>query len=229
MSKLKAFVRLDFMTVKPYFTTKNLLIFAAVAIFLSVMSDTVNMSLGIGAMLGTLLIGYPFAVGEKSNMDALYSTLAIGRNTVVLGRYLFALALNICAVVFSYVCATLGLFVARILGSFPVAAENNPVSLITAVAALMVLIQVIQMPVFFKLGYTKAKILAILPFAALMAGFGVVNSIARDPSNRFDGVREFFTKLEASGFAIPLAAAVLLTVIYASYCLSVTFYRKREF
>jgi hypothetical protein len=229
MSKLKSFVRLDFMTIKPYFTIKNLLIFAAVAVFLSIVSDNVNMSLGIGAMLGTIFVGYPFAIGEKANMDALYATLNVSRKTAVLGRYVFTLLLNVSAVGFSFVCALFGVFGARLVNGFLIPAESNPLSLILLLVALMVVIQIIQLPVFFKVGYTKAKFLNIVPFAALMAGFAAFNSIARDPSARFDNIRVFFAGVSSSGIAVPLAIAAFAAMIYASYNLSVAFYGKREF
>jgi len=91
MCKLREFVKLDFFTVKPYFTVKNLLLYGAVVLFLTIMSADISAGLGIGMMFATMHTGYPFIAGEKCNMDALYITLSAGKKTVVLGRYIFSL------------------------------------------------------------------------------------------------------------------------------------------
>jgi hypothetical protein len=226
MSKLKSFVRLDFMTVKPYFTVNNLLIFAALALFLSAVNGTLQMSFGIGFMLGTLFISYPFAIGEKSNMDALYATISVNRKTVVLGRYLFTFLLNICAVVFSFVFATFGVRFANIFQSD---GGSDSFFLILALSGLLVLVQTVQLPIFFKLGYTKARFVSIVPFALFMGCYGAFMSLAKN-----SGV---LTKVSASlagilnngALTAVFAALVLALAVYVSYVLSVSFYSKREF
>jgi hypothetical protein len=230
MSNLKSFVRLDFKTVKPYFTLKNLLIYAAVDVFLSVFSGTVQMSIGIGFMLGTLFIGYPFAVGEKCNMDALYVTLSLNKGMVVRGRYLFILVMNLFAVLGSFVCATFGLFVTRMFGAFQSEnGGNDPLALILVMSAIMIVIQVIQLPLYFKMGYTKAKFLSILPFAALFAGFSAFMSVSRDTPGKLAGLWDFLANIAKNGMIAPLAVLALALVIGLSYSLSLMFYKKRDF
>jgi hypothetical protein len=221
---------LDFKTVKPYFSLKNLLIFSAIAVFLSTMSGSVYMSIGIGFMLGTLFIGYPFAVGEKSNMDALYATLSLDRGTVVRGRYLFILALNLLAILGSFVCASLGLFAARLIGVFQTGTGgNDPLPLILALAALMVLIQVVQLPMFFKMGYTKARFLSIVPLVVLMAGFSAFTSVTRGAPGKLAWLWDFVASTAQGEMTVPIAVLVLALAIGASYYLSLAFYRTREF
>ena len=178
MSKLNAFVRLDFMTVKPYFTPKNLLIFAGVALFISTMGGSVSSAVQVGLMLGTIFVSYPFAVGEKNGMDALYTTLSVSRKNVVLGRYVFTLAMNLCAVVFSLLLALAGLLASRLFGNSP--ASSDALWATLALAAIFLIVQAMQLPIYFKLGYAKAKFLSILPFAALIAGFFAFNTIAKN-------------------------------------------------
>ena len=228
MNKLIPFVRLDFMTVKPYYSVKNLLLYAAVALFMTLVSQNVSSAMGVGMMLGTMFVGYPFAVGEKSNMDALYATMSVDRNTVVLGRYLFTLLLNLCAVLFSYALAVIGLLAANAFGigtglDGPVTEVLTLIALTLSVIFMMV--QSIQLPIYFKLGYTKAKFLSIIPFAAIMAGYFVLLSLG----NVVSGLDGFLTTVLESGFAFPLAAAVLILFVFVSFRLSVSFYKKREF
>jgi hypothetical protein len=225
MSKLKSFVRLDFMTVKPYFTVKNLLIFAALALFLSAMNGTLQMSLTLGFMLGTLFISYPFAIGEKSNMDALYATLSVNRKTVVLGRYLFTFLLNICAVVFSFVFATFGVRFANVFQS----EGGDSLFLILALSGLLVLVQTIQLPIFFKLGYTKARFVSIVPFALFMGCYGAFMSLAKNSGMLIKVSASLAGILNNGALTAALAALVLALAVYVSYVLSVSFYSKREF
>jgi hypothetical protein len=192
------------------------------------MSGTAQMSVGVGFMLGTLFVSYPFAIGEKNGLDALYVTLSVNRKTVVLGRYLFVLALNLCAVLGSFVCASFGLFAARSAGLFESGwGGGDSFSLIAAFVSLMIVIQIIQLPIFFKVGYTKAKFLSIVPFAALMAGFSAFQRIAK--GGGVDGLSGFLAAVSENKFAVPLATTVLVLAVCVSYRLSLAFYKKRGF
>jgi len=225
MNKLISFVRLDFMTIKPYFTVKSMVIFAAIAFFLTVVSYNLSSVFVVGMMFGLMFTSYPFAVSEKTNMDALYIILSIGRKTVVLGRYVFALFLNICAVVFSFIFALAGLLTAQATNF------GNRIGevlwMVILFAALFAVIQVIQLPFFFKFGYTKARFLSIVPFIAIMAGYVTFTSMR---NSGFSGsITENLTNTLGGGSMITLAILFLLLLIFTSYRLSLSFYRKREF
>jgi hypothetical protein len=228
MNKLMSFVRLDFVTVKPYFTAKNLLIYAGVALFLTVMSDNISAGISVGLMLGTMFVGYPFALGEKSNMDALYTTLSVSRKNVVTGRYLFVFALDLCGVLIAFALSTFGLLTVRMFGYKNGAVDTLPTILM--LSALFIIIQAIQLPFFFKLGYAKAKIFSIVPFAAIMAAYAALLGA----SNKSNAIWEFFVSLMANIggnnmlLAIVSIAAICL-IVYASYELSLVLYKKREF
>lgn len=225
MTKLKELIHLDYVTVKPYFTIKNLLIFAAVALFLTTMSDNISSGPGVGLMIATLFIGYPFALSEKNNLDALYTTLSVKRKTVVQGRYIFTLLLNICAILFSYVLATAGLFIAKAAGFSSGVGGEGYFESTFLLSAIFVIVQSIQLPVFFKLGYTKAKVLSILPFAVLIAGYMAFMTM----KNTSAGLAKFLGQLSDSGLFAPLIIAVVVVIVFISYRLSMAFYKKREF
>jgi hypothetical protein len=225
MNKLLAFVRLDFITIKPYLTIKNLLIFAVVAIFLTTMSGNISSGMSVGIMIGTLFISYPFAIGEKNNIDALYVTLSLDRKTVVAGRYLFTLAFNICAILFSIFFAIVGVLVTGATGL-----EIGKSDILLAgvlLAAAFIVIQSIQLPFFFKMGYTKAKFFSIVPFVALTTGYMVFMTASKENGivSRIESVLEDLT----SGLLVVLAVLALLLICYISYKLSLSFYKKREF
>ena len=227
MTKLKSFVMLDFVTIKPYFTLQNLLIYVVIALFLTTMSGNISSGIGVGMMLGTMFIGYPFALSEKSNMDTLYATLSVDRKTVVLGRYMFALALNVCAMVVCFLLASVGLLAAQ------VADFGNEVGdalwMILLLAALFIVIQAIQLPFYFKFGYAKAKFFSLVPFAAIMAGYvAFITSIGSDHGSLSTANNALADIVNSSILIIPVVLA-LLFIIFISYRLSLSFYNKREF
>lgn len=125
MNRILAFTRLDYITIKPYLTKKNLLI-----------------------------------------IDSLYTVLSIERKTVVSGRYLFTLVLNICFGLLAYAFSFIGSLLLQ--KEF----NSNEALMVTIVVFLVYsIIQAIQLPIYFKLGYTKAKFIAYLPFIGLFLLF----------------------------------------------------------
>ena len=229
MSKLKSFVGLDFVTIRPYFMAKNLLIYAAVAVFMSIVSGSIASGAMIGVMYGMMFMGYPFALGEKGNLDALYTTLSLDRKTVVTGRYIFTLALNLCTIIAAFALSAIGVISASFISGSPGygGITVEALWLLIAVAAAFFVMQSMLLPVYFKLGYTKAKFFTIVPFVALMAGYGAISAIAKD-SDIISRIVESINAMN-SGLLAVCAVLALCFVVFISYRLSLAFYRKREF
>lgn len=228
MSRLLSFIRLDLYTVKPYLTLKNLVIFALVAFIMLVSNSSVDSNLGssIGMLMAfaALYASYPFVVGEKSNIDILYTTLSIQRNTVVLGRYLFALGLDIvagiCAMAYSFVLLTI------LQRSF------DPLSMLPVMLVLFIafsIVQAVQLPIYFKLGYAKAKFLAYLPFFALPLLVVAFSNFVRELlPDAF--VSSILTWLSTNSLLAAFIGVVIwLAILFLSYRLSLRFYKKRDF
>ena len=224
MSKLKSFVRLDFITVKPYFTVKNLIIFAIIALFITTMSGNFTTGISLGMFIAINFISYPFVLGEKSNMDALYATLSADRYLVVLGRYIFTLALNLCAAAFFFSVSAAGLLATSAIGIKTVI--GDPATVISMVFALVVVIQSIQLPLYFKMGYAKAKFFSMVPYIAIMVSFVAFAAISN--INR-DSPTYVANKLEKAFNYAPLLAFALIFLVILSYRISLAFYKKREF
>jgi hypothetical protein len=228
MPKLGSFIYLDFLTVKPYFTSKILLVYALSPLLITTFSNNSASGLGFGMMLGTMILGYPFSLSEKSNMDALYCTLSIDRKTVVLGRYLFSLATDIASVLFAFAVTQAGLFLSGIAG-FREAGSTVPTiqeSLLTilALAVIFILVQSMQLPIYFKMGYNKAKFASLIPFLVLMAAFVGLGAAG----SGFDAIGAFFSNFASPWFCVAVALAVALA-IFISFRISISFYQKREF
>jgi len=227
MGKLKAFVKLDLITVKPFFTMKNIMIYVAILVFMGFMLRNFTSASGIGMMLVTQNISYPFALGEKHNIDALYVTLGADRKTVVKGRYLFALLLNVCGMAFLAVFNLAAMaFTGSMANGGSILAEMGA---ILAVGTIFMLVQSTQIPIFFKLGYTKAKTFSIVPFFLLMAfiSFFIVSAQGGGVPGAADAIIESIVN---NIWAIVAAiAAILVIIVFVSYRFSIAFYGKREF
>ncbi|HWQ75649.1 MAG TPA: ABC-2 transporter permease [Syntrophomonas sp.] len=224
MNKALAFVRLDFITVKPYLTWKNLIIFSIVALIMIISSDSGASAIGILMALAVLYVSYPFAVGEKNGIDALYITLSIQRGTVVLGRYLFALIVDICTGLFAYG------FTFVIL-TFMKKDFNAEEALLTIAAMFVVfsVLQAVQLPIFFKLGYMRAKLWAYLPFL----GFPLVVLLAANflkDTVSMEQLTNFLAWFAANPvIAVLLGAIIWLGLMVISYRASLGYYNKRDF
>jgi hypothetical protein len=230
-----SFVRLDFITVKSQLNVKTLLVFVVAALPLIVMTGDPTAGIGMGIILAMILVGHPFMVGEKSDMDAFYATLSLKKETVVAGRYLFTLALNLCGVLISFGLVLLGLLVAGMANIVVTRVTDTSVSVENIIwsfgplVSLCIALQVIQLPLFFKFGYTKARLFIVVPFAIIEASLFVFAFVTMSGSLPA-GVLAILTTLMTSDILLALFSVVLLPLlVFVSYRLSLSFYRKREF
>jgi len=179
--------------------------------------------IGIILMFTMLYVSYPFAVGENNGIDALYATLSVKRSTVVLGRYLFALVLDVCGGLFAYLFTAV---IWTVLGKEFNARESLAVTL--AIFGIYSVMQAIQLPIFFKLGYMKAKFLAYLPLAGMPLLVVIFSNLLKDVIS-FEQITDlvgWFAKNPA--VAILLGVVLWCLVIGFSYRISVSHYAKRD-
>ena len=224
MNKALSFVRLDFITVKPYLSVKNLCLFGGVALFVLIVNNSAGGAIGLIMAFAALYASYPFAIGEKSNIDVLYTTLSIKRNTVVLGRYLFALILDLLAGLFTFVLSFVVLTIRQ--KGIDVVGTLATIPLLFFVFSV---IQAVQLPIYFKLNYSKAKFAAYLPFIvlplAIMVTFTSFNKTI--PAEQITGLLTWFATNTLT--TVLLGGLAWLALMVASYNVSLTFYRKRDF
>ena len=224
MNKAISFVRLDFITIKPYLTAKNLLLFVGVALIMLIVNNSPAGAIGLLMSCAALYASYPFAVGEKSNIDVLYTTLSIKRETVVLGRYLFAMIIDILAGFFTFIFS----FAVQIVRS----RSFDTIEALATVSVLFMvfsIIQAAQLPVYFKLGYTKAKFIAYIPFVVLPLAILAGSNFLFDylSSERLKGMYEWLA--QNTLWAALTGVMLWLVFVAVSYLMSLSFYKKREF
>ena len=224
MNKVLNFVKLDFITIKPYLTWKNMLILIFVTFVLAYSNDSDSFSMGTTIMFGALYVSYPFAVGEQNGIDALYATLSITRSTVVLGRYLFALTLNICSGLLAYI---MNFVLSVVLKRDTNHAEVLMV--IVAILAVYTVVQAFQIPMYFKMGHAKAKFAAYLPLAALPLGVIAISSVMNKAGD-INALSEVLLWVSENPIIVSIICMVVwVAVMVMSYRISLSFYKKREF
>ncbi len=224
MSKILNFAELDLLTVKPTFTLKTCFIYLAVMFFMTFSTKNAGSAIGFLLMMGFLQTLSVFGQSEKFNLDAFYSTLSISRTVVVLGRYMFSL-------LFSFFSALIGVLISLILLSFSFLTGNVTSILITSgiIFALSLILQILLLPIYFKIGYTKARLFMFIPFLIMFGFFSLIQY--------FDTFFNFSTTVPALFvwlsnhifFSVLLAILIIAFLTFISIQLSVRFYKKREF
>lgn len=167
--------RLDLLTIRQYLSLRNLLLFAIITFVLSFFNQNSSIPIGIVMMYGLLYSAYPFAIGEKTKTDLLYASLPLQKSNLIYGRYLFTLCLNLG----SAVIALLFTRVASVLLQQEFILWETLAS-IGGCLFLFTLIESIQLPFYFKLGYTKAKLFVFLPILLIPALIFFLFRVAQD-------------------------------------------------
>ena len=161
MSATQAIVRLDLLTVRPY--RKQLLVLVAGGLAIPISRPDPAVALPSAAVDAALAAAYPFAIGDKADLSTLLGALPVRRDTVVVGRYVFATLTFLGAAAI----ATVAMFAVAAARSLPVEPATTAVLLATSFAVFALTVG-IQFPMYFAMGYTRARMLAYLPFVAIV-------------------------------------------------------------
>jgi hypothetical protein len=163
-------------------------------------------------------------MSEKANLDTLYTTLSLPRRTVVRGRYVFALLLVLAGLIGGYIVAAALSLIRR--QPFDPLLTLGELGLLCVVFSLVV---AAQLPIIFKLGYTRARFLAYLPMFGM-----IVVIIGLGALSRQEWMASVLVTASTWLLSHPAALVAIIVVVWAgamlgSYALSVRFYAKRDF
>jgi hypothetical protein len=224
MNKKLSFARLDYMAIKPYLTLKSLIPILFVIILVRFATGEQSVVIGMLSMYSAIFASYPFAVSDKNGMDTLYATLPLRKSEVVIGRYIFVLFLNIAAGIAAFAVSAVSMIVLK----EELLLKETFIS-IAACLFIFSLVEAFQLPIYFKLGYAKAKMLAYLPLVFFAAAVIAVTNIAGK-----DNTFEFLSNasswiIENTFIAIATILMLWLTVLTASVLLSLNLYKSRQF
>ena len=172
-------------------------------------------------MISYILIMYSTAYDDLNKSDIMLNSLPINRKDIVSERYLsifvFILASSIIMAFTGVIMTLLG-----IGGNIRIIKLSD----IGMAATSLSIIVFLYLPVYFKLGYLKAKLVNFLVFfAVFFLPTLLARLLAKNTSIAF--LRSLNQLTEMQLVLIMLTFAGVLGLI--SYVLSLSFYRKREF
>ena len=161
MSNIVKATKLDFSLVKPYVKVIGFTMLLPIAF------AAINRSILTGVSFAMCFIamttGYTFSVTEKNSMERLYGILPVRKSELVVGRYLFVVALGVLALVVSLITQP---FVLRALG--------ETIELFDIISAavgglfLLALYTVFQIPGYYKFGSVNGRVLMYIPVAGFL-------------------------------------------------------------
>ncbi len=109
MNKILKMTKLDILSIRPYLTMKNFIIFFALGVFYSIISKNPYITVAMFSIGALLYSTYPFLVGDEAGIDSLYKIFGFSAD-VVKGRFLtgafIIVALTLIGVLFSVIAAT---------------------------------------------------------------------------------------------------------------------------
>ena len=165
----------------------------------------------IVVIMGMVFPMSSFSYDEQARWDKFAAATPVGRKGVVAGRYLFALLLILIS---SAIVAALQLLLSLSgLVEQPISELLLPVLACAVVALLM---DAIFLPLLFRFGAEKARILGMILFVVIFAGCAGAGFLA--------GGAQQSPSLSVHA----LAAAAATAAFWTSYCLSQRIYAKKE-
>lgn len=214
---IRKLIKLDFISIKPYFTLKNLLIMTALAFVYTKLMNSPSMIISITMIFAMLFSSYPFLIGENSGIDGLYRIFGINSKDVVIGRFTLAGLIYIATSIIGIIYYMLLTLVSDLV-------FTKEIFLFILTNFLVYgLITSIQYPIFFKYGYTKAKTFAFLPIFII----GILGMLGGFLIEDLDSVFNFIdSHIE---LFLGISIIVVIIVILLSIILSIKFYKRRDF
>mgnify|MGYP001221493692 CR=1 FL=1 len=170
MNKNISFIKLDFATIKPY--KRSLYFYVLIMLLVGFTSKSFNVIFSMIIAGFPIILSYPFAISEKNGLDTLYSTLSLDRKDVVIGRYSFVVFIKLIAMALLTIFASVNFNWNS--NSLTIGEASLYISLLFLILSLLISF---QYPLFFKYGYTKAKIYTYIPLFLLFFCLGILPSI----------------------------------------------------
>lgn len=156
MSQLKSTLRLEGYFLKPFL--KSILILLVFPLAFAFGNQSVSVGITVTMGIAMLFASYNFVQEEKGNVSQIFGVLPIDERTRVKGRYLFVVLAGLITLVFAVVLSSL----VGIWGGFFLAEEVVIGSLLGVL--VFSLFVSIQLPMFYKYGYSKARFFTFIPY-----------------------------------------------------------------
>ncbi|WP_131026780.1 ABC-2 transporter permease [Clostridioides difficile] len=195
---------------------KFILLFIIMFGFMSSLGDgNVNNFIGVIIVLCTTMIVSTFSYDDLNKWDSYVLTMPINRNDIVLSKYLTML-------IFSFIGVLVSLIVSVTIGYFKNTLILNETLLINAlILSISVCFGSLILPLIYKFGTERARLLMILCFLVPTLALLVFKSILENISSPIS----IEIILNTLVYSLPFVAILLFVI---SYFISSTIYSKKE-
>ncbi|HIH2831766.1 TPA: ABC-2 transporter permease [Clostridioides difficile] len=195
---------------------KFILLFIIMFGFMSSLGDgNVNNFIGVIIVLCTTMIVSTFSYDDLNKWDSYVLTMPINRNDIVLSKYLTML-------IFSFIGVLVSLIVSVTIGYFKNTLILNETLLINAlILSISVCFSSLILPLIYKFGTERARLLMILCFLVPTLALLVFKSILENISSPIS----IEIILNTLVYSLPFVAILLFVI---SYFISSKIYSKKE-
>ena len=214
MSNSLKMARLD------YFTFKSQIASYAALVVMTIMfsfmgSSFVTLGITVSWFVALLSMNI-FVVQEKNELERLYASLPFNLKNIISGRYIF-----------TFVNYALAMIVSIFIGIIVSFLQNRNIDYADIILSICIslfaftLITGIQIPICFRLGYTKARAWCVIPFV-------LVTAVCILPSF-IDVFSSIIAELLKNQMMFGMISLIIsFVIIPVSYHLSVMCYQKRR-
>ena len=215
MSNILKSTKLDIALVKPYFKT------ICFTLLLPIVFAAINRSLLTGVSFAMCFIamttGYTFSITEKNSMDRLFGILPVRKSELVIGRYVFVLAMGLLSLIISLIVQPL---VLKVLGE-----TVGVFDIVTAAIAgvfLFALYTVFQIPGYYKYGSIKGRVFMYIPVAGFLI---TLLLITKSPVGES---KLLFTVINSPVLLMLLAVIFVIAMYVISILVSIKILKNKE-
>ena len=215
MSNILKSAKLDIALVKPYFKT------ICFTLLLPIVFAAINRSLLTGVSFAMCFIamttGYTFSITEKNSMDRLFGILPVRKSELVIGRYVFVLAMGLLSLVISLIAQPL---ILKVLGE--TVGVFDIVTAAIAGAFLFALYTVFQIPGYYKYGSIKGRVFMYIPVTGFLVTLLLLSKMPAFGNS-------FISVVESSPILLVFLAVFTIVVMYVvSIFLSIRIMKNKE-
>lgn len=215
MSNILKSTKFDIALVKPYFKT------ICFTLLLPIVFAAINRSLLTGVSFAMCFIamttGYTFSITEKNSMDRLFGILPVRKSELVIGRYVFVLAMGLLSLIISLIVQPL---VLKVLGE-----TVGVFDIVTAAIAgvfLFALYTVFQIPGYYKYGSIKGRVFMYIPVAGFLI---TLLLITKSPVGES---KLLFTVINSPVLLMLLAVIFVIAMYIVSILVSIKILKNKE-
>ncbi len=215
MSNFLKSTKLDIALVKPYF---KIICFT---LLLPIVFTAINRSLLTGVSFAMCFIamttGYTFSIAEKNNMERLFGILPVRKSELVIGRYVFVLAMGLISLIISLIAQPL---VLKVLGE-----TVGVFDIVTAAIAgvfLFALYTVFQIPGYYKYGSIKGRVFMYIPVAGFLITLLLISK------NPVGENKLLFTVINSPVLLMLLAVIFVIAMYVISILVSIKILKNKE-